>query len=208
MMDIDLSDCYWVGALIRLRAIEPADWETYFAWNHDDEMARRLYAVPFPQSREAVQRWAEHESTRKPEGDNFRFVLEAKAGLVVGDITVHSCERRSGTLAYGISVKKEHRRQGYATEALILVLRYYFEELDYQKVNATVNDFNEPSIRLHEKLGFTREGQLRRMGYTNGRYFDQLIYGMTGEEFAHLQASYRLATQSALTSRGAHATLA
>ena len=119
-MDIDLSDSYWVGASIRLRAIEPADWETYFAWNQDDDMARRLYAIPFPQSQEAVKRWAEQESIQKPEGDNFRFVLEDKTGVVVGDLTVHSCERRSGTFAYGITVRKEHRRQGYATEALTL----------------------------------------------------------------------------------------
>jgi RimJ/RimL family protein N-acetyltransferase len=194
MMDIDLSDCYWVGASIRLRAIEPPDWETYFAWNQDDEMARSLYAIPLPQSREAVKRWAEQESIQKPEGDDFRFILEEKTGVVVGDLTIHGCQRRSGTFAYGISVKKEHRRKGYATEAIILALRYYFQELRYQKVNATVNDFNEPSVRLHEKLGFRREGQLRRMGYTNGKYFDQFIYGLTAEEFALLQAQHDAAT--------------
>ncbi len=30
----------WQGTRVRLRAIEPSDWETYFAWNQDDEMSR------------------------------------------------------------------------------------------------------------------------------------------------------------------------
>jgi RimJ/RimL family protein N-acetyltransferase len=188
-MNLDLRSSYWVGTSLRLRAIEPADWEVYFAWNHDDEMARALDAIPFPQSQESVRRWAESESVRKPDGDNLRFVLEEKAsGTVVGEITVHGCDRRNGTFAYGINVHKEHRRKGYAADALSLVLRYYFQELRYQKVNATVYDFNAASVRLHEKLGFTREAHLRRMGYSEGKYFDQFIYGLTAEEFAAFQA--------------------
>ena len=53
----------------------------------------------------------------------------------------------------------------------------------YQKVNAEVYAFNEPSMRLHERMGFTLEGRLRRMIYTGGEYHDALFYGMTREEF-------------------------
>ena len=64
-----------------------------------------------------------------------------------------------------------------------MVLRYYFEELRYQKVSVAVHGYNEESIALHEKLGFVREGTLRRMVYTNGEYFDVHWYGMTREEW-------------------------
>jgi RimJ/RimL family protein N-acetyltransferase len=84
------------------------------------------------------------------------LVLEEKTSIVVGDMTIHSCDRRSGTFAYGITVGKEHRRKGYATEALDLALHYYFQKLRYQKVKLTVCDFNEPSIRLYEKLVLIR----------------------------------------------------
>lgn len=36
----DYSHSLWQGKLIRLRAIEPGDWETYFAWNFDDGQTR------------------------------------------------------------------------------------------------------------------------------------------------------------------------
>jgi RimJ/RimL family protein N-acetyltransferase len=74
-------------------------------------------------------------------------------------------------------------RKGYASEAILLVLRYYFLELGYQKVTATVYSFNTPSISLHERLGFQPEGRVRRTVYTQGQHFDELIFGMTREEF-------------------------
>jgi len=39
-------------------------------------------------------------------------------------------------------------------------------------------------MALHERLGFTLEGRLRRMIYTEGTFHDKLIYGLTQEEFA------------------------
>lgn len=50
-----------------------------------------------------------------------------------------------------------HWRRGYASDAICIVLRYYFEELRYQKCTVSVYDFNESSLRLHEWLGFQVE---------------------------------------------------
>lgn len=173
----------WQGKNVRLRAMEPTDWEPYFDWNSDDEMARRAYFIPFPQSQEAMKRFAERESTQAPEDDNFRFVVENNQGEVVGDVTVNHCDQRAGTLKWGIATKLEHRRKGYASEALILVMRYYFQELRYQKITIDIYSFNEESVKLHEKLGFQLEGRIRRTVYTKGQYFDVLMYGITKEEF-------------------------
>jgi RimJ/RimL family protein N-acetyltransferase len=45
-----------------------------------------------------------------------------------------------------------------------------------------VHSLNEASQRLHESLGFTLEGRLRRMMYTDGAFHDALIDGLTREE--------------------------
>ena len=179
-----MSECYWQGRLVRLRAMEPGDWEAYHAWNEDDEQARLLYHVPFPQSAEAVRRFAEETARQKPEGDDFRFVITNLAGAVVGDLTTHHCEPRHGSFGYGIAIRREERRKGYASEAILIVLRYYFEELRYHKASTGIYAFNQPSLALHRKLGFQEEGRLRAMIYTNGRYHDQVLVGMTAEEFA------------------------
>ncbi len=179
----------WEGVRVRLRAVEPADWERFFIWDQDSETARRAYFIPFPRSIEATRRWAEQSANEAPVNDSYRFAIETMERELVGTLNTHECERRQGTFSYGIAIGAEYWRHGYASEAITLVLRYYFRELGYQKVTVHVYDFNEPSIRLHERLGFQREGRLRRMIYTDGTYHDDLLYGMTAEEFAEHDTS-------------------
>src|SRR6266571_9477995 len=97
MMKPDTSASIWQGKLIRLRAIEPSDWETYWLWNEEDtEQSRNLYFIPFPGSRERQKRWAERESVHEQLDDNWRFVMENNEGEAVGDITTHHCDQRVG----------------------------------------------------------------------------------------------------------------
>lgn len=173
----------WEGAKVRLRAVEPEDWERFFAWDQDSETARHAYLIPFPRSVVATRQWAERSANEEPANDAFRFAIESQEGELVGTLNTHECDRRQGTFSYGVAIGADYRRQGYAAEAITLVLRYFFRERGYQKVTVHVYDFNEPSIRLHERLGFQREGRLRRMIYTDGTYHDDLLYGLTAEEF-------------------------
>lgn len=173
----------WQGTLVRLRAVEPADWESFFAWNDDDLTARHGYEIAFPQSRAAVKQWTEQAATAKPENDRVRWVIESREGQAVGSIVTHSCDRRVGSFMYGLTIAAEHQRRGYAREAVQLVLRYFFEELNYQKVTVDVYDFNLASRRFHESLGFTLEGRVRRTVFTGGQHHDEFIYGLLREEF-------------------------
>jgi RimJ/RimL family protein N-acetyltransferase len=174
----------WQGKLIRLRSVEPSDWQIHHEWNKDTEAARTSYFIPFPTSTERDKQWAEKEALNSQATDEYRFQIEALAnGELVGTINTHTCNPRDGTFSYGLAVLPQHQRKGYASEAVIIVMRHFFGERRYQKVFATVFSFNEPSMRLHESLGFQLEGRIRRMKYTRGQYFDELVYGMTLEEF-------------------------
>ena len=174
---------YWQTETVRLRAIEPGDAETFYTWNLDSERARLLDFVWPPSSLAQVQAWTAAQAQHKLEGDRFHWVIESAQGQPVGSISTHDCQPHSGTFSYGVDVAPEQRGRGYAGEAIRLVLRYYFEELRYQKVTVCVHADNAASIRLHQKLGFQLEGRLRRMVYTRGQYEDALWFGLTAEEF-------------------------
>lgn len=175
----------WQGHLVRLRGVEPGDWVTFQRWDQDTEIARLCYHIPFPRSEEGTRKFAAGAALAEPKGDAvWLMIVDVSTGEPVGNIKTLECDPRHGTFGYGLAVAREHWRKGYASEAICLVLAYYFRELRYQKVTAHVYAFNEASIRLHEKLGFQLEGQLRRMIFTGGTYHDELIFGMTAEEFA------------------------
>jgi RimJ/RimL family protein N-acetyltransferase len=174
---------YWEGSRVRLRAIEPDDWEIHHAWDQDSTTQRLLDRVHLPRSREGTRRWAEQKAGSEPEGDNVHLEVETMDGVHVGSVAAHDCDRRTGIFELGIAIRPEHQRKGYAREAIALLLRYYFHELRYQKVTAYIVDINQPSLRLFERLGFQQEGRLRRLVYISGRHYDYIAYGMTIEEF-------------------------
>jgi len=173
----------WQGKLVRLRAVEPEDWAVFFEWDTDTEFARYTYHIPFPSSREALKKWTADLAVTEPKNDESRWIIENLSGEFVGTLNTHTCEPRAGTFRYGVAIRREHWHKGYASEAIRLVLRYFFHELRYQKVNVEVFAFNEASLKLHQELGFQEEGRLRRMIYTDGAYHDAFILGMTAEEF-------------------------
>jgi RimJ/RimL family protein N-acetyltransferase len=174
---------YWQTSIIRLRSIEPDDATIFHNWNQDVEMSNNLDFIWPPGSLEAQKQWAVKAASEHREDGSYFFVIENNAGELVGMINTHACDRRSGTFRYGIAIRKEHQGKGYAKAAIRLVLRYYFEELRYQKVTVDIHADNSGSIRLHESLGYQLEGRLRRMHYSGGKYHDAVEYGLTIEEF-------------------------
>jgi RimJ/RimL family protein N-acetyltransferase len=174
---------FWQGKLVRLRGVEPSDAPAFFEWNLDSEAARSLEFVFPPVSLAQVTSWTEGESLKKLENDSFTFVIEDTGQKVVGSIRTHNCNHYNGTFSYGIHVDAGERRNGIAADAIAMVLNYYFGELRYQKVTVTVNTDNDASIGLHEKLGFVKEGTIRRMFYSRGIYRDVHWYGLTIDEW-------------------------
>lgn len=175
---------YWEGQRLRLRAVEPKDAAAHFLVNQDERTHRMLDQIYPPSSMVGVERWASETSLKGFVNDEYSFQMESLGSdQLVGHLNTHDCNRRVGIFRYGINVLPEHQGKGYASEAARLVLRYYFDELRYQKCNVHVFAINEASIVLHERLGFVLEGRERRAVYTNGEHSDQLIYGITKEEF-------------------------
>jgi RimJ/RimL family protein N-acetyltransferase len=182
-VDLETSLSIWQGQRVRLRSYEPGDWEHSWIWDQESELERKDGNLSFPQSQERLKHWTQEGAVRKPESNSWGFLIENSEGQVVGWIGSHDYNPRVGHFGYGLVIAKEYRRKGYASEAILLLLRYFFQALRYQKVTIQVASFNQASIALHEQLGFQLEGCVRRAGLTKGQYVDELHYGLTVGEF-------------------------
>ena len=175
---------FWQGYQVRLRALEPVDIEELVRDTPDSDAERAEDAVTFPQSSGRARAQLEGLASREQTDDSCFLAIATNENTLAGVINTFDCDRRTGCFKYALVIRAPLRRRGYACEAITLLLRHYFRERRYQKCTVLVYAFNAPSIRLHEGLGFTLEGRLRRMVYTNGRHYDELYYGITAEEFA------------------------
>ena len=72
---------------------------------------------------------------------------------------------------------------GYATEAARVLLRWAFDTLDLNRVQAEADTRNIASARVLEKLGFVREGTLREDFVVNGEVSDSWVFGLLRREW-------------------------
>ena len=180
---------FWRGELVMLRQGRAADVPHKIQQYYDSEARSLLqYGVTdFPPiSEEAYSKL--YLGDEKTSDDNIyeriSFAIDSLAGEYVGWVGMYGREPRHGRFNFGgISIFREHRRKGYALDALGIVLRYGFYELRMQKCDSGSRSDNIASQRLHERAGFVREGVQRRHTYTNNRYYDQIHYGILKEEF-------------------------
>jgi len=100
-------------------------------------------------------------------------------GNYVGNIGLHfktGLEYKSVELGYFIG--EEYWGNGIATEAVNLICNYGFENLEINRINASVMDFNIASIRVLEKCGFEKEGVLKKALFKLGDFYDDHRFGL------------------------------
>lgn len=179
----------WTGQRVRLRAIEPGDWERFREFDEDTDVQRDGWMVQPPRSDEGYKAWAKERATaeRKPGDDAFALGVESlEEGLLVGEVSTHGVDLPAGRFAYGIALGPRYHRRGYGSEAVRLLLAFMFHERRFHKCEATAWSFNTGSIAFHRGLGFREEGRLRDHDFANGRYWDEVLFGMTAQEFDKL----------------------
>jgi len=188
MKELVYTNYFWQDDDIRLRAIEPEDWEGHY-YNRFDTPARRLLecAVELPPTVTEAKNFTEKFSDFSPGTGRIMFTIENLNGENIGGINLNSIDERNGTFSIGIQIDRDHRGKGYGTKATRILLRYAFLERRLNKFNDYVLEGNEASAAMMRKLGCIQEGVRREVIYTNGKYHDLILFGLTKEEFIEIE---------------------
>ena len=89
-------------------------------------------------------------------------------------------DTRSGRL--GIWIGKPNWGRGFGTDAVRVLCRFGFRELNLQRIGLGVYETNPRAIRAYRKVGFVEEGRRRRDHFIDGRYVDLILMGLLADE--------------------------
>ncbi|WP_416840735.1 GNAT family N-acetyltransferase [Haloferax sp. DFSO52] len=165
------------GENIELHTIETEDIDFLHELVNAPEVRQGIAAVD-PVTRTTEQQWVESRG----DGDDINFLI-CYDGNPVGTIGLKPPDTITGAVEVGYIVAPTHWGEGYATDAVRAICGYAFDERRMNKVYAKAYETNQPSVRVLEKVGFTREGVLREEGFVDGEHVDVLRYGLLADEW-------------------------
>jgi len=79
--------------------------------------------------------------------------------------------------------EQNNRGKGFGEEALLLALKWAFEDMNMERVTLDHFTGNDIAGNLYEKVGFRREGVMRHGGKKNGKYVDLHLMSMLRDEY-------------------------
>jgi [ribosomal protein S5]-alanine N-acetyltransferase len=143
---------------------------------NDPEIIQYLESRFHPQSLERIREFVE---TQNKNDDVIFFSIILKQGdQHIGNIKLGPINRihRFGDIGIVIG-DKSCWGQGYATEAIGLVVDYGFQILNLNKLTAGCYSNNSGSLKAFQKNGFEIEGVRKQQYFCNNEYVDDIILG-------------------------------
>jgi RimJ/RimL family protein N-acetyltransferase len=174
------------GKLVSIREVELEDLPLVWEWENDSEMGLYLNADPGKRmSMDEVHRRFNQYRTDPTSG---LFIICRLEGEAIGMLGFDRLYRDIGSvrLFIGIGVKS-YWGQGYGSEAMRLVLGYFFSDVSLRKVQLSVYDFNTRAIASYRKCGFEVEGVRRNIAYVQGEWCDSIEMAISSEQFQRLE---------------------
>ena len=171
---------FLTGERVFLRAVTYDDVDRFVAWLNDQEVNRYLERQ-FPLNAIREREWVESQYKSR-DAVSLALVLKEE-DRPIGVVGLDDIDPIHRNAEFGIFIgDKASWDKGYGTEAARLMVRYGFDTLNLERISLRVFDYNTRAIRAYEKVGFRKEGVLRRDHFSEGAYHDTVIMGILREE--------------------------
>lgn len=166
-----------------IRPITLDDKNDVFEYRSDSEINK--YQGWIPETIEDVVEFIGKISTQiNVSGTWFQFVIvEKENDKIIGDLGIHFLDGDNKQAELGCTLNKFFQHKGYATEALVRVIDYLFNELNKHRIIASIDPGNRNSIRLVERIGFRKEAHFIESLLINGTWVDDVIYALTEKDW-------------------------
>lgn len=169
-----------------LRRFRESDAEAFASYRSDPAVARyQGWEAPYPleQARRFVSEMATEPADVPGEWLQIAVTLVGDDALV-GDCAFSPQTHEPRTVEIGFTIAPEHQGRGYAREAVSLLLRYLFEQLDKHRVIASCDPRNTPSVKVLEAVGMRREGHTVESTWAKDEWADDLLFAILRREWS------------------------
>ncbi|MBD7915645.1 GNAT family N-acetyltransferase [Clostridium sp. Sa3CUN1] len=174
----------YFGKKVVLREFREEDIKIATSFINDYDIATMLTKQAIiPISKEAEEQSIRNRS--KLNDNRIDFAIESiEEEKYIGNCSIVNIDYKNSNCVIGIKIgSKDDWGKGYGTDAINVLLKFIFFELNINKVKLTVYEYNERAINTYIKSGFNVEGRLIKEIYRNGKYYDEILLAIFKENF-------------------------
>lgn len=171
------------GKLVRLREYRSEDIPLAKEYINSTEVRQYIEGnVPFLYTLHNEQQWYESLS---PQEKTYTFAIEAlESKEYIGGCGINEINYKNSIATVGIFIgNPEYLSKGYGTDAMKVLVKFIFEQMNINKIKLHVYDFNLRAQKSYEKVGFKREAVLKDELFRNGRYHDIIQLSMFKKDY-------------------------
>ncbi|WP_308188908.1 GNAT family protein [Streptacidiphilus sp. ASG 303] len=102
---------------------------------------------------------------------------------VAGEALLWGIDTHNRTAHIGVALRPAFRGHGLGVDVLHTLCEYGFAVRGLQRLQIDTLTDNTPMLAAATRVGFTREGTLRRSSWVYGTYVDEAIFGLLADEW-------------------------
>ncbi|HUT80313.1 MAG TPA: GNAT family protein [Candidatus Bathyarchaeia archaeon] len=172
------------GNLVRLRSLELTDLDPMMEhWNDLD--FRQFCGRATPDSREDREEFIRNSWKLRQEGKIYIFAIEEKnTKKFLGQTNLNVINKIARSADLGIFIfNKEEWNKGFGSDAMKILLKFGFDNLNLHRIELSVYPYNERAIHVYKKIGFTIYGRKRHSRFMNGQFQDEILMDILEDEW-------------------------
>ncbi len=171
-----------VGPTLALRYPTAADAPALFELGSDAEVTRFFSWGPYMTIEQPLT-YISGLAAERERGEKLDLLIVDHRSGPVGIIGLSECSRRDRRAVVGTWLGRPHWGTGANREAKGLIAALGFRTLGLERLGAYADLDNPRSNAALERIGFSREGVLRRWHRHGDRVHDVIIYSWLKEEW-------------------------
>lgn len=189
---------------VRLRRFAQSDVPDLFGMFSDAQFMRYWSCPPYVSIAQAQELFDRKDRGVSAGEFNEWAITLPENDRLIGHCTIFSINKGQRRAEVGYGIGRPYWGNGYAQDAMHLMLDFAFSSLGLHRLEADVDPRNVGSVNLLDRLGFVREGLLRERWHVNGEICDSAIYGLLAPDYAAAtKAALDSTTSTRTTSRTA-----
>ncbi len=169
------------GKHINLRALEPEDLEFLFQIENNESFWEVSHTqAPF--SKFALKQYLENAHQDIYEAKQLRLIIEDNTSKnSVGMIDLFDFNPQHKRAGIGILINPKQQKNGFASEALQLLISYCFTHLNLHQLYANITSDNTNSFQLFTKHHFTEVGVKKDWIFSNNTFKNEILFQLINE---------------------------